>query len=57
MSQPHNLYTKPTNVSMADDDNVSMHELSPSSKGSGFEETKDNDNAATTAEGQDTDHN
>jgi len=38
---------------MADDDNVSMHGSSPSSKGSSFEETKDNDNAAPTEADQD----
>jgi len=48
-SQPHNPYMKPSNVSTTDKDNVSMHESSPSSKGSGSEEVKDNDNVATTA--------
>jgi len=42
MSTPHNPYMKqaPTNVSTADEDNASMQESSPSSKGLGFEETK-----------------
>jgi len=43
MSQLHNLYAKPANVSTtANDDNVSMHKLSPGLKGSGFEDTNKN---------------
>jgi len=42
MSQPHNPYVKPTNVSMAAEEDVSMQELSPSSKDSSSEENKVN---------------
>jgi len=49
MSQPNNLYMKkPNNILTANDDNISMHESSLSSKISGSE--KDNNDAATVAD-------
>jgi len=56
MSQPHVQHTRITDTA-ADDDNVSMHESSPSSKSSSFEDTKDNEDVDAEAEDHDTDPN
>jgi len=53
MCQPHNPYAKtPTNISTADDDNISIYESSLRLKGSVFAEMKDNDDAQNTVDDQ-----